>query len=335
MATTDSSILTGTLSKLMQLVIAVSVIILMIAPVSGKEILAGSISIQQLISDLIENISKELSDTLDNKDEFVLAFSEFKSQTDVRLEQVFNDMSGVIKNYADSNDKMDISSEQLIENFSQISTELDGIQKQYPQLSEIRQIIDPFVLEFESVLISRFPELAASSKQGNPLSNVFQFYQSSEHLNPHGLGPFFRIEFLDKSTRLKMIDEKSLEKTVAGIKTEEILLRETNHFNNDILVYHQLIVDGEVIELTKTLEDLTLLHGLPLQLRKDGVDEKVVHLVEEYLNLINYHLKTAFNDLGLDIPADHPQLIVPPGYTPDTFVSHFVNILEDLKGEIT
>ena len=76
------------------------------------------------------------------------------------------------------------------------------------------------------------------------------------------------------------------------------------------------------------LEDFSVLHGVPDQMRKDKVNPGIIQLVQEEIYYLNYLLIQAHRELGLIINADHPQLRFPDGYDREEFVRNFINIIK-------
>lgn len=235
---------------------------------------------------------------------------------DSRLSGIHDRLKQLIKDYLQSRDEdLGISSEQLVRDVEKLSDDLHQISEGSPQFVEINQAIE-----------AHFSPLGPTPATGNPLSNLYEFYRNNERKNPLGLGAFFRLEFLKPKIRKETRHEERRETTHAGMTNDTVILEEIKTFQNDELVFHRVVRNGEAVLKTSEVTDFSILHGLPAQLRRDGVDEQVVLMVEEYIQLINYHILKNIEEQGGDIP-EHPQLAVAEGYSPNIFVRNFVALM--------
>ncbi|MBP9854041.1 MAG: hypothetical protein KBD53_04140 [Candidatus Omnitrophica bacterium] len=312
-----------------KLLAILSIILLNTSSAFAESTTGTSVPFGELISQVVNEASSELNKNLQDKEQFKAEFKDFKEKTDAKLEIVLSDITGIIKNYAETEDLQE-SSEKLFKDFSKLLDELNQIVVKFPRYNEVEKIISPISKEFEETLISQFPKIEPAAPEAGPLGGLYNFYTKTEQENPFGLGPFFRIPFIENLLKLRTFVEKKHEYTIAGVKGQRILFSETNEYEGGKLVFHEKIVNGTVTEEFRILQDLSIFHGLPGQMRRDGVDERYVRFVEEYLNLINYHLVKNHNELGLIVDVNHPQIHVPDGYTPDKFVANFVQILISL-----
>ncbi len=284
----------------------------------------------QNLTELITGSAGALNQKLENVSGFVAEFTPFKQRVDSQLGAMHSRLEQIIEDYADHGGGLLESSQKLIGDLEAFSSELNGIPGGFPRFEEVKAIIEPEVNQFIQVMKSQFPALGPAPKSGNPLGNLIEFYQEAERRNSFGMGSVFKLEYLRPQVQSQTMQERVHETTHAGVVENKVSFREIKEFQDDELVFHQIIKDGEIVLDISKVIDLSFLHSLPSQLRQDGADDRIIRLIEEYINIVNYHVVKNIEENGLVI-APYAQPSVPAGYSPDVFVRNFITLILGFK----
>jgi hypothetical protein len=282
---------------------------------------------REFLRNFIIDTSKAVDQQIKDKEQFVLEFFDYKQVVDNRLTGVLGDLAKIINDYAQNKDGLEASSTQLFNDLQNFSGRFDAVVDDFPHFDEVKKILDPHMKQLTDVLAREFPVLGPIPANGFPLSNFYEFFQQAERRNSFGMGAFFHIEPLKPTHIRKTYVSKIRYTDDAGYETEDVIYEEAQIFENDQEVSHRVVQDNAVVLNERRVEDFSFLHGLPAAMRHDRVNERFIRIVEEYINLVNYYLVQNYKERGLIIPADHPQLKVPAGYTPETFVRNFIGLI--------
>ena len=173
----------------------------------------------------------------------------------------------------------------------------------------------PMFPSLSDMLKAPMPAISLPSA-GDFLNSYTQFFQKAADTDLFGWGPAFRLEWL--LPRTKSAERYSFEDSfVEGVRARRFVFREVHRYEDD----------RPVSRFTGS-DDISILHGLPEQLRRGGINENLVRLIEEEINLVNYHLLKARDEHGLVLPTGNMvQLAVPPGYSPLVFQWNFISNL--------
>jgi hypothetical protein len=215
----------------------------------------------------------------------------------------------------------------LTDGFTLISNQIKALPDETSQNEAVDIITEEFIEYLADYIRDQFPVLQPVPEKGNPLGNLAAFYNEAERRNSLGIGSLFRLEWFAWPLRSTSLYEIKNVRIIAGRDKSKIKFRELLKFEGQEIVSHEIIKDDKVIYDFNKREGFSYFHDLPSQLRRDGVNDIIVGLTEEVVKLINFHLWKNYNQNGLDMPADHPQLAVPEGYTPDVFRSNFSALL--------
>ena len=173
----------------------------------------------------------------------------------------------------------------------------------------------PMFPSLSSILKAPMPEINLPSP-GDFLNSYTEFFQKAADTDLFGWGPAFRLEWL--LPRTKSAERYSFQDSfVEGVRARMFVFREVQRYEDD-----------EPVSRFSGSDDISILHGLPAYLRRDGINENLVRLIEEEINLVNYYLTKARDEHGLVLPSgDLLQLAVPPGYSPLVFQWNFISTL--------
>ncbi len=296
-------------------------------PVSAAEPVLPRQDIRSFLPPFLRDITRSLDHEIDNKEEFTQDFTGYKDGIDAQLGEVFDGFAGIIKKYAENQGGLESSSQQLLEDVERFSVKFKTVSNGFPRFEEIKKILEPHLKNLAAVLEREFPVLGPIPAQGFPLGNFYAYFQEAEARNSFGMGTFFRVEPIRPFRNRKTVVSKINYVNEGGVEHEEVIYEEVQTFENEVRTSHRLVRNNEVLIHEARREDYSFLHGLPKQMRDARANERFIRLVEEYIKLVNYHLVENYRARGLIIPADHPQLAVPAGYTPETFIKNFIGLI--------
>jgi hypothetical protein len=296
------------------------------SPASAADPVLPHQDIRSFLPPFIRDTAQALDQEIKDKTAFVQEFFGFKEKTDAQLGGLFDGLSGIVKDYAENKDGLEGSSQKLFEDIRRFSAQLNTAAA-FPRLEEVQRILEPHVKNLAGVLEHEFPVLGPIPAQGFPLGNFYTYFQEAEARDSFGMGAFFRIEPLRPFRQRKTIVSKINYVNEGGVEREQVIYEEVQTFENDERTSHRLVKNDQLLINETRREDFSFLHGLPKQMRADRMNERFIRLVEEYVKLVNYHLIENYQRRGLVIPADHPQLAVPAGYTPETFIRNFIGLI--------
>ncbi len=283
--------------------------------------------VRSFIPPFLRDTVNSLSEQIEDQAQFVEEFFDYKKRTDHSLGDIFADLTGMIKNYAEDEGGLEGSSARLTEDIKKFADRFDTFPDGFPHWEHVSRILKPHMDRLMTVLEREFPVLGPMPADGFPLGHFYNYFQEAERRNSFGMGSFFRVEPLRPTRIFRQYASRIRYITEAGIEREEVIYEELRTVQDGQQTGHRLVKDGEVIIDEKRREDFSVLHGLPASMRRAGANERFIRLVEEYIKLVNYHLIENFRQRGLVIPADHPQLAVPMDYSPDTFVTNFISLI--------
>lgn len=195
----------------------------------------------------------------------------------------------------------------------------EALQERWNQ--EVEQIKEqPFVQEIRSSL----PVLSSPSRGDFP-QNYTEYFQNMAQSNPLGLGALFRLDPQLTGTSRVEGQENISEAMSQGVHTRSVAFQNIRKFRNGELVYHKVIRNNEVVTDQSRPDDVSILHGIPDQMRRDGVNAAFIRFVQDRIDLVNYYLAKARDEKGLSLPPGDPsQLAVPQGYSPEVFQKNFI-----------
>ncbi len=288
----------------------------------------------ELIIQLIQQIAMDIRNNMPNLEEFLQEVKHFNTKMQMQFPSILNQWTTFIQQYAQNSGNLQGSSQQLFADLGSFTNSLWDQIMQFPQLKTVQNIIQPTIDKFVHNFLKKLPKIRRDDPNNNPLAIFSNFYNDMAQTNPHELGPLFKNEPLPKGEEQGIIKEKIQEETHQGVRSTNILFREIIRYSNQILAFHQLIINNTLVKLFQKREDLTVYHGMPQQMRQEGINKNVVRWVEEYINLMNFNLVKAHYNNGLIIDIHHPQLKYPHGYNAQTFIKNFTQLLKNWQNSL-
>ena len=169
--------------------------------------------------------------------------------------------------------------------------------------------------------------------QGDFFQKYTELFQNAAQQNLYGIGKVFS---LDRFFPVMRSEEQATirDSFVEGVRSRIFMFREVEATEDDEVVLHEVVEDGEVVYREARPPDISILHALPRLMRRDGVNEGLVRFIEEEINIVNFYLAKARDEWGLVLPSGNfLQLAVPPGYSPVVFQSNFIAILVQMLAD--
>ena len=283
---------------------------------------------------LINKTAIELKNHLPNFDQFLKQVEAFKKSIDSQFAKFLNGGIKLVENYANNQSGLSNSSNQLFAQAQQYSDSWWSKIMEFPRLKEVVKIISPVFEKFAVQFHKTLPPTRPHTPEANPMGTVSNFYTDMANKNPYGLGPLFENKPLPAGDRLKITKESTQEQASNGVQKTNVVFREILKFNNRMLVFQQLIINNNIVKFFQKREDLTVLHGIPEQMRRDGVNKNTIRWIEELLNLTNLNLTQAHQNQGLIIDPNHPQLKYPPGYSQDQFIKNVTQLFQNWQRNV-
>jgi len=162
-----------------------------------------------------------------------------------------------------------------------------------PDCDQIVPLVEPIVEE----LLDGLPILRKTQPQDVPLQNFFELFQELEALNPWGTASLFQLEPVTGRKDLT-VAEQARETKTAGV--EEIFVNNRIVTENDDgqPVFQEQIVDDQVLQVSFSLDAVTMLHETLDGLIRDGGDPEVIAMLEDLTDLVDEELTKAW-DAGL------------------------------------
>jgi hypothetical protein len=313
--------------RVRQLLVFLFCLTVLASPALAQGVLLPHQDIREFLPVFFRDTARAIDEQIQDKMQFVEEFFDYKKAVDNRLSAVLGDLAGIINDYAEHRGGLSKSSQQLGDDLKEFYARYHPIADDFPRAEEVKRIVKPHMDRLTAVLTQEFPVLGPMPAQGFPLGHFYEFFQEAERRNSFGMGAFFRVEPLKPHTTRRTYASRIRYVNEGGVASEDVIYEESQTFEDDEPVAHRLVRDNALLINEARREDFSVLHGLPAAMRRDGMNERFIRIVEEYINLVNYYVMDNYRNRGLIIPADHPQLAVPPGYTPETFIKNFIALI--------
>ncbi len=214
-------------------------------------------------------------------------------QTQTRLPELLDELIAAITQY--SNQPLDDNS---LTQLTILSEKWNTVVAEYPDLAGVAVLVEPILDQ----ALAGLPAVRGHRAGDTPFQSFFEFYRAMEIRNPWGVSAFFQLEPLPNITRLLTLVESARTQTFKGVEETFVYSSETTVTVNNEVVFHQLIIDNEVVKLFQKTVDVTLVHEILRQIQQDGLDPSLVAAIQSLVDLIDFHLMEAQNN-GLVIAS--------------------------------
>ena len=212
--------------------------------------------------------------------------------TEASLPELLDELTTSLMTYSDQS-----FDDNTLSDLTLLSDKWNTIVQAYPDLEGVAVLVTPIIDQ----VIDSLPTVRNPRPNDSPFQNFFEFYRTLEIQNPWGVSAFFQIEPLAPTQTVLSYLENVRRQTVEGVQSTFVFKRETVVTVNNEVVFHELILDNELVQHFKKMVNVTMVHDILAQIQQDGIDPALVAAIQALVDLIDFHLAEAQNG-GLTVP---------------------------------
>lgn len=243
---------------------------------------------QDAVPGFLEAISDAVRDVKDDGE--LEEIARWEEETRGRLPEFLGDLIDIAQQLEENSGE-----EFVVERYEAFAAKWQGIVDAYPGLSELEAVLSPLLEQ----LLAGLPALPPARGQ-NPVQNLLDVYRQMEQLNPWGTGLFWGILPLEHAVTETNISERVREEIARGYRTVTVIHRNVVVTLNGVVVFSELIQDGNSVNKTVVFRDLSVLHEVLGQMVQNGEDPAVIDIVEELVELADLNIESALDNGILD-----------------------------------
>jgi hypothetical protein len=134
----------------------------------------------------------------------------------------------------------------------------------------------------------------------NPISGLADLYRALEIEDPWGLGGFFIYQSIYDSEKEIRVNEEINDMKVNGVRTKNIVSRETVATVDGMVVYFELIQNDVIVQRFVNFRDPTIIHETLARMIQNNEDPAVTGALNDIVTLIDLNFQKALDDGVLD-----------------------------------
>lgn len=243
---------------------------------------------QDAVPALLDELGTAVQD-IDNADEI----NAWADDSEASLPELLDELATSLMNYSDQS-----FDDNTLSDLTLLSDKWNTIVQAYPDLEGVAVLVTPIIDQ----VIDSLPAVRNPRPNDSPFQNFFEFYRTLEIQNPWGVSAFFQLEPLAPTQTVLSYLENVRRQTVEGFESTYVFKRETVVTVNNEVVFHELILDNELVQHFKKMVNVTMVHDILDQIQQDGIDPALVAAIQALVDLIDFHLAEAQNS-GLTVPS--------------------------------